>query len=311
MSFDFLIEKIVRMQNPTVVGLDPLLSYIPRYIVEASVSEFGETFEAAADAILKFNMGIIDEIYDIVPAAKMQCAYYEQMSWQGMRILEKTIQYARSKGMYVIVDGKRNDIGSTSEAYAAAFLGKTAVGTKSWRAFSGDALTVNGYLGSDGIHPFTEQCRKYDKSVFVLVKTSNLSSGEFQDKLLEGKPLYAVMGKMCERWGEGSIGKYGYSCVGAVVGATYPQHLQELRTSMPTTFLLVPAYGFQGGNGEDVAHAFDKNGLGAVVNTSRNIMTAYQKQNLPDTLFAKAAREEAIKTQNDILQYVKCIRFPK
>ena len=248
MAFDKLIEKIIETQNPTVAGLDPKLDYVPASIKNACFEKYGKTLEGAAAALLEFNKRIIDNICDIVPAVKPQAAYYEMYSWQGVKALTETIAYAKAKGMFVITDGKRNDIGTTMEAYATAHLGATDVAGESVEAFGADALTVNGYLGSDGIKPLAGICKERDKGIFVLVKTSNPSSGELQDMKLEnGATVYEQMGRMCESWGEELMGKYGYSAVGAVVGATYPGQLAEMREKAPHTFFLVPGYGAQGG----------------------------------------------------------------
>lgn len=307
MSLDRLIEKIVQTGNPTVAGLDPKLDYIPGYIKEASFHKFGVSLEGAADALLQFNVGLIDAICDIVPAIKPQCAYYEMYGWQGMRALAQTIAYAKQKGMFVITDGKRNDIGSTMEAYAAAHLGKVQVEGTVCEPFGGDALTVNGYLGSDGITPVIKTCLAEDKGMFVLVKTSNPSSGELQDQPMNNETLYREMGNMCERWGESLPGKYGYSGVGAVVGATYPQQLTELRGALEHTFFLVPGYGAQGGGAADVAGAFDSRGLGAIINSSRGLMCAYQKEGCDPHDYAAAARREAIRMRDDILSHISKI----
>lgn len=300
MGFDRLIERIRDMQNPTVAGLDPKLDYVPRFICDEAFSKYSDPLEAAAAALLTFNKGLIDALCDIVPAVKPQCAYYEMYGWQGMRALYETIAYAKKKGMFVITDGKRNDIGATMQAYAAAHLGTTAVRGEQIAAFDADALTVNGYLGTDGIKPLTEICAAQDKGVFVLVKTSNASSGELQDKCIGDKPVYRVMGDMCEAWGEPTRGAYGYSAVGAVVGATYPQQLAELRGALPHTFFLVPGYGAQGGGAKEVVPAFDKNGDGAIINSSRGIMCAYQKNDCDEQDYAKAARAEALRMRDDI-----------
>lgn len=300
MGFDRLIERIRNMQNPTVAGLDPKLDYVPRFICDEAFSKYSDPLEAAAAALLTFNKGLIDALCDIVPAVKPQCAYYEMYGWQGMRALYETIAYAKKKGMFVITDGKRNDIGATMQAYAAAHLGTTAVRGEQIAAFDADALTVNGYLGTDGIKPLTEICAAQDKGIFVLVKTSNASSGELQDKCIGDKPVYRVMGDMCEAWGEPTRGAYGYSAVGAVVGATYPQQLAELRGALPHTFFLVPGYGAQGGGAKDVVPAFDKNGDGAIINSSRGIMCAYQKNGCDEQDYAKAARAEALRMRDDI-----------
>lgn len=302
---DKLIKKIIEMKNPTVVGLDPKLSYVPEYIKNNHFKIYGHNLEGAAGAILEYNIGIIEAIHDIVPAIKPQAAYYEMYGWQGVRTLVATIEYAKSRGMYVITDGKRNDIGATMEAYATAHLGEVEVDGNMIEPFGADALTVNGYLGMDGILPLLDVCDKYDKGIFVLVKTSNKSSGQLQDLLIEDRPVYEVMGALCEDWGCNSIGKHGYSNVGAVVGATYPQQLIELREKMPHTFFLVPGYGAQGGGAKDVAHAFDKNGIGAIVNSSRGIICAYQTEKCDETDYAAAARREAIRMRDDIMSAIK------
>lgn len=305
MSFDRLIEKIIEMKNPTVVGLDPKLEYVPEYIRNKHIQETGETLLSASRAVLDFNKAIIDEIHDIVPAIKPQSAYYEMYGFYGVQTLAETISYAKSKGMFVITDGKRNDIGATMEAYTNAHLGEVTVGETVIEPFSADALTVNGYLGTDGIEPLLKVCREKDKGIYVLVKTSNKSSGELQDrKLDDGTPIYALMGDMCEKWGEDTIGKYGYSAVGAVVGATYPEMLTELRQRLPHTMFLVPGYGAQGGGAEGLKGGFDKNGLGAIVNSSRAVMCAYKKEGCDEKDFAKSARREVIRMRDDITQYI-------
>lgn len=302
---DRLIDAIVAKQNPTVAGLDPKLSYIPDFIKIASFSKYGKNLEGAADAILQFNRGLIDAISPIVPAVKPQCAYYEQYGWQGMRALYETIRYAQGKGLFVITDGKRNDIGTTMEAYAKAHLGVVGVEGELVPAFDSDALTVNPYLGGDGIKPLLPVCEERDRDIFVLIKTSNPSSGELQDQKLEtGKTLYSTVGMLCEKWGAETIGKYGYSRVGGVVGATYPAQLSELRKKLPHTFFLVPGYGAQGGGAKDVAPAFDENGLGAIVNASRSIMTAWQQTSAEEQYFAKAAAREAMRMKEDILSQI-------
>lgn len=303
MSFDRLIEKIIEMKNPTVVGLDPRLEYIPEFIKKPYFEADGQTLKSASKAIFKFNQMIIDEICDIVPAIKPQAAYYEMYGYQGMKTLVKTIQYAQIKGMFVMTDGKRNDIGATMEAYTSAHLGEVKVGENTFEPFGADALTVNGYLGTDGIEPLLKVCKEKDKGIFVLVKTSNKSSGELQDRLIDGVPVYAIMGDMCENWGKDQIGKYGYSSVGAVVGATYPQQLTELRQRLPHTMFLVPGYGAQGGGAEGLKGAFDERGLGAIVNSSRAVMCAYKKEGCDERDFAKAARREVIRMRDDITSY--------
>lgn len=305
MAFDRLIEKIVTLQNPTVAGLDPKLDYVPASVRHDCFERYGKTMAGAAAALIAFNKAIIDQIYDIVPAIKPQAAYYEMYGWQGVMALTETIAYAKSKGMFVITDGKRNDIGTTMEAYATAHLGVTNVAGEALEAFGADALTVNGYLGTDGIKPLAAICRERDKGIFVLVKTSNPSSGELQDMKLEnGATVYEQMGRMCESWGEELPGKYGYSGVGAVVGATYPEQLAEMRAKAPHTFFLVPGYGAQGGGAQDAKNAFDSKGLGAVINSSRGIMCAWKKQGLSEEDFAQAARNEALRMKEDILSTI-------
>lgn len=300
---DRLLQKILEKKNPTVVGLDPSLDYLPDFLKEKAYTQYGKNLKGAAMAVLEYNKAIIDAICDVVPAIKPQAAYYELLGFQGMETLEKTIHYAQEKGMYVITDGKRNDIGSTMQAYAAAHLGELQIEGETFAPFDSDALTVNGYLGTDGIKPLLEICEKRDRSIFVLVKTSNPSSGELQDRRIDGVPIYEVMGSMCETWGENLRGRFGYSAVGAVVGATYPEQLSELRKKMPHTLFLVPGYGAQGGGAKDVAKAFDENGLGAIVNSSRAVLCAWKKQNCPED-FAGAARREAIRMRDDIVSYL-------
>ena len=310
MAFDRLIENIVKMQNPTVAGLDPKLDYVPESIKTKCFEKYGKTLEGAAAALFEFNKALIDALYDIVPAVKPQAAYYEMYGWQGVKALCDTIAYAKSKGMFVITDGKRNDIGTTMEAYATAHLGHTDVAGESIDAFGADALTVNGYLGTDGIKPLAKICDSDDKGIFVLVKTSNPSSGELQDMKLEtNESVYEHMGKMCEGWGEELMGKHGYSAVGAGVGATYPEQLGEMRAKLPHTFFLVPGYGAQGGGADDVKNAFDENGLGAIINSSRGIMCAWKKQGLTEEDFAVAARKEAERMRDEIVGCIGKIKL--
>lgn len=305
MSFDRLIDGIIKTKNPTVAGLDPKLDYVPSYIKEEAYSKYGKTLEGAANALLSFNKALIDALCDIVPAVKPQAAYYEIYGWQGVKTLCETIAYAKQKGMFVITDGKRNDIGTTMQAYATAHLGTTMVEGEALEAFGADALTVNGYLGIDGINPLLNICAENDKGIFVLVKTSNPSSGELQDQELEsGETVYSAMGRMCEEWGAELRGKNGYSAVGSVVGATYPKQLEELRKALPHTFFLVPGYGAQGGGAKDVAPAFDKDGLGAIINSSRGIMCAYKKEGCDEKDFAAAARREAIRMRDEIASFI-------
>lgn len=301
MSFNRLIEKIVELKNPTVAGLDPKLDYVPQYIREKYVEQYGKTLEAAAEALYEYNVGLIDALYDIVPAVKPQMAYYEMYGWQGVRTFDRTVKYAQSKGMYVITDGKRNDIGATMEAYATGHLGLTNVEGEMIPAFGADALTVNGYLGTDGIKPLLKVCAEQDKGIFVLVKTSNPSSGELQDlKLENGESIYSRMADMCDEWGKELPGEYGFTGVGAVVGATYPEQLAEVRAAHPSIFFLVPGYGAQGGGAKGLVGAFNSDGLGAIVNSSRAIMCAYQKEGCDEKDYAGAARREALRMKDDI-----------
>lgn len=294
MITDTLIEKIIEKQNPTCVGLDTSFDYLPD-----DMKEGVKDFKGAAEAILVFNKNIIDSVADIVPSVKVQIAYYEQYGKAGMKAFRKTCQYAKGKGLIVIADAKRNDIGATASRYAAAFLGRTQVNGNAETAFESDFLTVNGYLGSDGITPFTDECKENDKGIFVLVKTSNPSSGELQNlKLTDGRTVYECMGDMVEKWGEGTVGKYGYSAVGAVVGATYPEEAKVLRARLEHTFFLVPGYGAQGANAEMLKNCFDKNGLGGVVNNSRGILCAYKKRG---GTYAQAAREACLDMKKDLL----------
>lgn len=309
MSLDRLIERIAATGNPTVVGLDPMLEYIPSHLREEATAAHGRTLEAAAAAVLRYNRQLIDAVCDLVPAVKPQAAYYEQFGWQGVRALSETIAYAKEKGLFVLLDGKRNDIGSTMAAYGRAYLGRVEVEGESLLPFGADALTVNGYLGTDTVEPLLELCRAGDKGLFILVKTSNPSSGELQDQMMDGLPVYRHMGELCERWGESCPGKYGYSAVGAVVGATYPVQLQELRAALPHTFFLVPGYGAQGGGAADVAPAFDERGLGAVVNSSRAILTAWKKEGCDPQDFAGAARREVLRMKEDITRFLPPIRL--
>jgi orotidine-5'-phosphate decarboxylase len=309
MSLDRLIESIAHKKNPTVVGLDPKLDFIPEYIKESAFAKYGNTLEGASHAIFEFNAGLIDALCDIVPAVKPQCAYYELYGWQGMKALADTIKYAKQKGMFVIIDGKRNDIGTTMQAYTNAHLGEIMVNGVNISPFGGDALTVNGYLGSDGIEPLISVCNSSDKGIFVLCKTSNPSSGELQDRLIDNVPVYKAMGQMCEKWGKASMGKYGYSSVGAVVGATYPEQLKELRLNLPHTFFLVPGYGAQGGKAEDIALAFDNNGSGAIINSSRALMCAYKNTFCDEREYAQAAKAEALRMRDEINSFIPPVRL--
>jgi orotidine-5'-phosphate decarboxylase len=297
-----LVSKIKKQNAPIVVGLDPMMKFVPKHLQDAAFEQYGETLEGAAEAIWQFNKAIIDNIYDIVPAVKPQIAMYEQFGIEGLKAYKKTVDYCHEKDMVVIGDVKRGDIGSTSEAYAVAHLGKVTVGSKKIAAFDEDFATVNPYLGSDGINPFTKVCKEEKKGIFILVKTSNPSSGEFQDKLIDGRPLYEHVGAKVDEWGRECMGD-DYSYVGAVVGATYPEMGAALRKIMPKAYILVPGYGAQGGKGSDLVNFFNKDGLGAIVNSSRGIIAAYTKDEYAkfgEKNFAEASRQAALDMIKDI-----------
>lgn len=272
-----LISNIRKTNAPIVVGLDPMLNYIPEHIQKKAFAEFGETLEGAAEAIWQYNKGIVDATCDLIPAVKPQIAMYEQFGIPGLIAYKKTVEYCKSKDLVVIGDIKRGDIGSTSAAYAVGHLGQAQVGSKKYAGFDEDFATVNPYLGSDGVKPFMDVCKEEKKGIFVLVKTSNPSSGEFQDRVIDGRPLYELVGEKVAQWGDELMGD-GYSYVGAVVGATYPEMGKVLRKIMPKTFILVPGYGAQGGKGADLVHFFNEDGLGAIVNSSRGIIAAYKQE---------------------------------
>ena len=272
-----LCNKIKKLNAPIVVGLDPMMNYIPNHIKEAAFKEYGETLEGAAEAVWQYNKQIVDAVYDLIPAVKPQIAMYEQFGIEGLKAYKKTIEYCKEKDLVVIGDVKRGDIGSTSAAYATAHLGKVTVGSKQYSLFDEDFATVNPYLGSDGIKPFIDVCKEENKGLFILVKTSNPSSGEFQDRLIDGRPLYEHVGEMVSKWGEEHMGE-NYSYIGAVVGATYPEMGKVLRKVMPKSFILVPGYGAQGGKGADLVNYFNEDGLGAIVNSSRGIIAAYKQE---------------------------------
>ena len=272
-----LTEKIKKTHAPICVGLDPMLSYIPETLQKKAYKEYGETLQGAAEAVWQYNKAIIDAVYDLIPAVKPQIAMYEQFGLEGLRVYKQTVDYCHEKDLVVIGDVKRGDIGSTSAAYAVGHLGRVRVASRSYTAFDEDFATVNPYLGSDGVQPFIDVCKEEKKGIFILVKTSNPSSGEFQDRLIDGRPLYEWVGEKVAEWGEAHMGE-SYSYVGAVVGATYPKMGQILRKLMPKNFILVPGYGAQGGKGADLAHFFNSDGLGAIVNSSRGIIAAYQQE---------------------------------
>lgn len=297
-----LVEKISVLNAPVVVGLDPMLSYVPEHIQKKAFEEYGETLEGAAEAIWQFNKAIVDATYDLIPAVKPQIAMYEQFGIPGLAAFAKTCEYCKSKGLVVIGDIKRGDIGSTSGAYATGHLGKVQVGSKSYSGFSEDFVTVNPYLGTDGVKPFVDVCKQENKGIFVLVKTSNPSSGEFQDQLVDGTPIYELVAKKVVEWGEECMGDT-YSNVGCVVGATYPEMGKVLRKLMPKTYILVPGYGAQGGKAEDLMHYFNEDGLGAIVNSSRGIIAAYKQEkyaSFGEQNFADASRQAVVDMIEDI-----------
>jgi orotidine-5'-phosphate decarboxylase len=299
-----LIEKIEQLYAPIVVGLDPMLDYIPQHILKKGYLDKGENLEGIAEAIWLFNKDIIDATYDIIPAVKPQIAMYEQFGLEGLRVFHKTVEYCKEKGLVVIGDIKRGDIGSTSAAYATGHLGKVTIGGKQYRGFDEDFITVNPYLGSDGILPFIDVCKEEQKGLFILVKTSNPSSGEFQDQLVGGKPLYELVGRKVAEWGELHMGT-SYSYIGAVVGGTYPEMGKILRAIMPKTYILVPGYGAQGGKAEDLVHYFNKDGLGAIVNSSRGIIAAYKQKGFEaygPQAYADASRQAVIDMREDLKQ---------
>ena len=287
-----LIANIKKTGAPIVVGLDPMLKYIPEHIQKKAFAEFGETLEGAAEAIWQFNKEIVDKTYDLIPAVKPQIAMYEQFGIPGLVAFKKTVDYCKSKGLVVIGDIKRGDIGSTSSAYAVGHIGKVQVGSKTYAPFDEDFVTVNPYLGSDGVNPFIDVCKEEKKGLFILVKTSNPSSGEFQDQMIDGRPLYELVGEKVAQWGEDCMGDE-YSYIGAVVGATYPEMGKVLRKVMPKSYILVPGDGAQGGKGKDLVHFFNEDGLGAIVNSSRGIIAAYKQEkytNYGEEAFADASR---------------------
>ena len=297
-----LIEKIQKTKAPICVGLDPMLSYVPEHIQAAAFEQYGETLEGAAEAIWQFNKEIVDHTFDLIPAVKPQIAMYEQFGIEGLKVYKRTVDYCKEKGLVVIGDAKRGDIGSTSAAYATGHIGSVQVGSKTYSGFDTDFLTVNPYLGTDGVKPFVDVCNSHDRGLFVLVKTSNPSSGEFQDRLIDGRPLYEWVAEKVVEWGNASMDG-DYSNVGAVVGATYPEMSRILRNLMPHIYFLVPGYGAQGGTAEDLKHCFNKDGLGAVVNSSRGIIAAYKqekyKQFGPEQ-FGGASRQAVVDMVNDI-----------
>ncbi|MBO6233788.1 MAG: orotidine-5'-phosphate decarboxylase [Clostridia bacterium] len=303
---DKLIEKIKETGNPTVMGLDPRFEMLP----ECVTNKYPKTLEGVAEAIIEYNKALIDATYDIIPAIKPQIAFYEMFGIPGMKAFEETCKYAKEKGMIIIADIKRGDIGSTAAGYSNAYLGKTKIGDIEQSIFDVDFVTVNPYMGTDCVKPFIEDCKKYNKGLFILVKTSNPSSGELQDiKLESGEEVYTNVAKLVEKWGEELIGEYNYSSIAAVVGATYPKQLEDIRKTAPHTFFLIPGYGAQGGKTEDIALGFDDNGLGGIVNASRSLMCAYKsdrwKNEFEEKDYAKATRAEALRMKEELNSVIK------
>lgn len=300
MSVDLLVKRIKEKGNPSVAGLDPKIDYVPQYIRDKAYAEYGKNLKGACEAIWEFNKGLIDALYDVVPAVKPQSAFYEMYGLNGEEVLHRTIRYAKEKGLYIILDVKRNDIGSTAEAYSKAYLGNTDIDGVTEEPCPVDCVTVNPYLGTDGVKPFVNDCKTFDKAIFALVKTSNPSSGELQDMLAGEKHIYEHVAELVNKWNEDTIGESGYGAVGAVVGATYPEQAAVLRQIMKQSYFLVPGYGAQGGGASGVKPCFNEDGLGAIVNSSRGIMCAYKKDGWREEQFAEAARAEAIRMKEDI-----------
>ncbi len=305
-AMDNLIEKIKETNNPTVIGIDTKYDMVPEYIR----SKYDDSLEGVSNAILEFNKRLIDATYDIIPAVKVNVAFYEMYGLNGMKVFEETCKYAKEKKMIVMADIKRGDIGNTAKAYSNAFLGRTVIGDREEAIYDVDFVTLSPYMGTDSIKPFVEDCMKYGKGAFVIVKTSNPSSGELQDlKLESGEEVYTKVIKLVEEWGKDLIGKYGYSSISAVVGATYPKQLEDLRKIAPHTFFLIPGYGAQGGKAEDIALGFDKNGIGGIVNSSRGLMCAYKSDRWKDEFteeeFEKATRAEAVRMRDELVGVVE------
>ena len=302
-----LVEKIKKTEAPIVVGLDPMLSYVPKFLQDVAFQEYGETLEGAAEAIWQYNKRIVDAVYDIIPAVKPQIAMYEQFGIPGLMAFKKTVDYCKQKDLVVIGDIKRGDIGSTSSAYAVGHLGHVTVGSKTYAGLDEDFATVNPYLGTDGVKPFIDVCKEEKKGIFVLVKTSNPSSGEFQDRIIDGRPLYEWVGEQVTKWGADCM-QGSYSLVGAVVGATYPETGKILRDIMPKSYILVPGYGAQGGKGKDLAHFFNRDGLGAIVNSSRGIIAAYKNtayEKFGEEHFEDASRQAVLDMKQDIASAIQ------
>lgn len=306
---DRLIQKIKETNNPTVIGVDTRYDMVPEFVK----NKYSKDINGMCGAMLEYSKSLIDATYDIIPAVKLQSAYFEMYGIEGIKLYKEMIDYCKQKDMIVMADVKRGDIGSTSSGYSRAYLGKNIINEKEEGIFDVDFATVNPYMGSDCVNPFVEDCKKYDKGIFVLVKTSNKSSGEIQDlKTEDGEEVYKKVAKLVNKWGEELVGEYGYSSVSAVVGATYPKQLKELRELMPNAYFLIPGYGAQGGKAEDIALGFDKNGLGGIVNATRSLMCAYKSELWKDKFaeedYAKATRAEAVRMRDALNA---AIRFEK
>ena len=304
MIIDVLIKKILELKNPTVVGLDPRTDYIPTELTEEAINRYGKTLAGISWAFLQFNKKIIDEIYDIVPAVKPQIAMYEQFGAAGIQAYIETISYAKEKGLIVIGDIKRGDIASTAEDYSNGHIGQVNVFGESMPVFNEDFITISPYLGSDSITPFLKNCAEYNRGLFVLAKTSNPGSADLQNLLVDSRPIYDIMGEYISKWGKEFIGNYGYSSIGAVVGATHLSEAAVLRKTAPHTFFLIPGYGTQGGRAEDLAVCFDNCGLGGIVNSSRGIIAAWQNKKYRGLDFAKAARAAALDMKEDLGRHI-------
>ena len=306
---DKLVEKIKKTGAPIEVGLDPMLDYVPEFLKQKAFAEYGETLEGAAEAIWQFNKAIVDATYDLIPAVKPQIAMYEQFGIPGIIAFKKTLDYCHEKDLLVIGDIKRGDIGSTSGAYATGHIGKAKVGSNEFYGFNEDFVTTNPYMGTDSVQPFIDVAIPEKKGMFILTKTSNPSSGEFQDRLVDGRPLYEWVAEKVVEWGNQHVGECGYSYVGAVVGATYPEQLKQIREIAPHTYFLIPGYGAQGGKAEDIVYGFDKNGLGGIVNASRSLMCAFKsdrwKDEYKDEEYAMATRAEAIRMRDELNAAIK------
>ena len=297
---DRLIDRIENMQNPTAVGLDPTYGLVPKPIREEMLEQHGKTVKAAADMFLRFNQEIIDSVCDLAPAIKLQIAMYEQYGLSGLAAYLSTIDYAKARGMIVIGDIERGDIASTAEAYAAHLRGVTIEGQR-FDLWNEDAVTINPYMGTDGIKPFLSACNEFDKGIFVLVRTSNPSAAEIQDLKSDGRPVFEHVARLVGKWGEQAMGDRGYSKVAAVVGATCPEQGRGLRKMLPRTFFLVPGYGAQGASGEDLRGYYDRQGGGCIVNSSRGIIGAYRENNkYEEHNFADAAREAVLAMKKDL-----------